>query len=485
MHHLKELIAIINNLYKVDKKGIVNYLPKDNIPTFKYVINWKGNDLERPSKKEENGLFQKISDLLLTLPVKGNKFNSREKLILKLTRFEVVAQICEGLKARNAAFHLNKYIFRKSFEIYYTKGCLNSSRFLSLHYGAFIGDLRLFNRFKKEFLKQRKISELEYDAELCFAQYALHYTKVKHHSEEIKNNLAQYFQDLSQVSSEFVSPHFQKLLLLIGAGYFESNGEYTALIKFLDTQLVYFENINYRFEQSFFLIYTYQITVYLKIKKVDLLPSLFDSALATCKYKSKNWFRVKELYVKYLLRNESYYPAQETLDTLFNVSNFKYQNENQKERLELLNIYLNLVLALNENYNRKQVKTKFKFYKSLNSLPKFDKDKRGMNVSIIIAQLVYLIILKDDLGLESRLDAIKKYMQRYMKRSPLYRSYTFIKMIEVIKKYNFHAIAIERNTVQLLQNLKNVSFENSNHPKELEIIEYDVLWRKMLKFLHQ
>jgi len=44
-------------------------------------------------------------------------------------------------------------------------------------------------------------------------------------------------------------------------------------------------------------------------------------------------------------------------------------------------------------------------------------------------------------------------MQRYMKTNPLFRSYTFIKMLEVVKKYNFHPVAVERHTQKYVENL--------------------------------
>lgn len=62
----------------------------------------------------------------------------------------------------------------------------------------------------------------------------------------------------------------------------------------------------------------------------------------------------------------------------------------------------------------------------LNDVPIFSKDKRGMNIPILIFHILYLILTKRYNDVIDRIVRIEKYTTRYLKKDDNYRSNCFI-----------------------------------------------------------
>jgi hypothetical protein len=121
--------------------------------------------------------------------------------------------------------------------------------------------------------------------------------------------------------------------------------------------------------------------------------------------------------------------------------------------------------------------------KFINEISLFSKDKGGMNISILIIQILYAIAEKDYTKSSDRIDGIAKYCSRYLKDDSTFRSNTFIKMLLQIPQANFHREASTRKTEKLFKQLQTVPLASANQAHEIEIIPYEVLWEMALESL--
>ncbi|MBK6950081.1 MAG: hypothetical protein IPH16_20200 [Haliscomenobacter sp.] len=86
----------------------------------------------------------------------------------------------------------------------------------------------------------------------------------------------------------------------------------------------------------------------------------------------------------------------------------------------------------------------FRIAKFLNEVPIFSKDKKGMNIPILIVQILFTIAQQRyDLAV-LRIDSIEKYCTRYLRKDDTYRSNLFIKMLLCIPQAGFHRVAVSR-----------------------------------------
>jgi hypothetical protein len=119
---------------------------------------------------------------------------------------------------------------------------------------------------------------------------------------------------------------------------------------------------------------------------------------------------------------------------------------------------------------------KFKPGKFFNNMPIFSKDKRGMNITILILQILYFIADQDYDKSIDRIEAIEKYLVRYLKEDDTARSNSFIKMLMQIPIGNFHRENVLRKAEKYLKVLQTLPLEAANQSHEIEIIPYETLW---------
>ena len=128
-------------------------------------------------------------------------------------------------------------------------------------------------------------------------------------------------------------------------------------------------------------------------------------------------------------------------------------------------------------------KSNFKIGKFLNEVPVFSKDKRGLNVSIIIVQIMLLLKQKKYNAIIDKMAGLERYSSRYLNMFNTYRCNCFIKMLLQLEKRSFHPIAVQRHTEKYMEKLQKVPLEKSEAVLEMEIIPYDTLWKMILKLL--
>jgi len=125
----------------------------------------------------------------------------------------------------------------------------------------------------------------------------------------------------------------------------------------------------------------------------------------------------------------------------------------------------------------------FKVGKYLNNTQVFSKDKRGINVSILLMHIAFLLQRKDYNAIIDRTDSLNQYAYRYLRKDDSFRSNCMIKMVIQMTKADFHPVRTARYTADLRKQLSHVTLAGSGENIEVEIIPFEVLWDIMTKAL--
>lgn len=127
----------------------------------------------------------------------------------------------------------------------------------------------------------------------------------------------------------------------------------------------------------------------------------------------------------------------------------------------------------------------FSITRFLNDVPKFSKDKRGLNISILVIQFLFLILDRKYSKLIDRLDALKQYAHRYLKNDETYRSNLFIKMLLKVADANFNPVATQRHTKELYAKLLASTPSANFQSAVIEVIQYEMLWKIVMELLEE
>ena len=82
-----------------------------------------------------------------------------------------------------------------------------------------------------------------------------------------------------------------------------------------------------------------------------------------------------------------------------------------------------------------------------------------------------------------RIDAIEKYISRYLRKDETYRSHCFIRMLLQIPASGFHRAGVVRNAKKFRNKLEEVNIPMTGQNYEIEIIPYEVLWEHVIESL--
>jgi hypothetical protein len=153
----------------------------------------------------------------------------------------------------------------------------------------------------------------------------------------------------------------------------------------------------------------------------------------------------------------------------------------------ILEAYVNLlVLAQKIDPSKRKGKLPdFKLYKFVNNVPSYSKDKQGMNIQILILQVIFFIINEQYGKVIDRTDALARYGSRYLMNNENLRNNCFFKLLLTAVKYNFHRAATERESKKTYKKMTSAQARKLGRANSTEIIPYEILWDIVLENLEE
>ena len=125
----------------------------------------------------------------------------------------------------------------------------------------------------------------------------------------------------------------------------------------------------------------------------------------------------------------------------------------------------------------------FRLGKFLNEVPVFSKDKRGHNTNILIIQILFLLKKKKHDEIINKVESLKQYVSKYLRKDDTFRTSCFIKMLCQLPVGNFHPINVQRRTKKYYEKMMELPKEQARMDVDVEIVPYEVLWSKVLSML--
>lgn len=187
----------------------------------------------------------------------------------------------------------------------------------------------------------------------------------------------------------------------------------------------------------------------------------------------------------YIYKND-YLAAISLTVKLIKHKKFETAPEYYREIFLILSGYLQLIIKTHSDENLQDLGRDlphFKLGKLLNTTPVFSKDKRGINISIILLHIAWLLLRKDFDAILDRTEALTQYAYRHLRRDDTFRSNCMIRMVIQMAKADFHPIRTARYTEDLRRQLAGVPLLGSGESIEIEMIPFEVLWDIMMASL--
>lgn len=226
----------------------------------------------------------------------------------------------------------------------------------------------------------------------------------------------------------------------------------------------------------------YRIVAYLHLGRYEDGKRIAGDSVKYFGEGSANWMIFHENYFLLCMHTGNYTRAANIFSQITEHPRFEKIDETRKEKWRIFEAFLRYMLNGMVDADAGAVaESQFKIMKFLNEVPIYSKDKRGLNIAIIILQVLFLLDRGDFDGIISKAEALKVYCSRYLRQDENYRSNCFLKMVLLMEKKDFDYERTLKTSERYFHKLNSARFDYQNgNLSSLEIIPYEQLWKTIL-----
>jgi len=244
----------------------------------------------------------------------------------------------------------------------------------------------------------------------------------------------------------------------------------------------YFLNLDFKFIPGLNHGYSLQIIYLIQIKAYEKGETVLKEANEVLPKNTLGSFNFLRSVTVLKLHKGDYEEAISLVFKILNHKKFNLMSPVFKRDWFLYEAYVNLLIETGHaTYEGRR--RRFSIQRFINDLPGYSKDKKAMNIPILIAQMLFFITRKQYNKAIDRIESLGKYTSRYLRNDETFRSMCFIKMILEIPKWSFNQLRVERATADLYQRLLASEMDLINQPFEIEVIPYETLWEIIMNEL--
>jgi len=392
------------------------------------------------------------------------------------------AKILFGKSAREAGIAICHKVFKTALRYEFTELVLDCTRILRLHYGARSGETQKFEHYNQLFKQYEDTWRWENLAEERYTELMIYYVRDKSYKQGIHEQASLYYEELKPSFQKHGSAKLHMLGNLIQVIVLMSAHDYEGTIKVCQQAVQFFESKKFTHKTALNAFLYQQLVCHTQLREYEAGKKIAEKSLSYLECGSFNWFKCQELHFTLSLHTKNYEQALDIFIEVRKNKRFSFLALNVQEVwtiYEAYIYYLKEVNLLNPERGIDSLKP-FRVGKFLNEVPIFSKDKRGLNIPILVIQILFLISRKKYDEAIDRIEAIEKYCSRYLRRNDTFRSNCFIKMLLQIPLSSFHKVGVQRRAKKYAEKLVTVPLEISKQADEVEIIPYEDLWEMAL-----
>ncbi|MFI5218093.1 MAG: hypothetical protein ACHQNT_01305 [Bacteroidia bacterium] len=469
------------HIFKRDKSDPKAYKLLEGIITGKFKDDEEAaNDLY--SSTPENKSYQMLKSrtreqmlsLLFTMNIEKRMKHSYQKALYSSSRNLIAARLLILKNMKNVGVDYLRTAFYTAVKFDLTDIKLLSARQLRLH-DTFTGKGKVMGKYNLIIKETHELLKAEIEMEEAKENLFVLLRNTSAPEKKLKEVVTESYKKASEINKKFSSHTIKVDYFRIAVYYHHIFERHHDVIKVIEQAEKYLQNhpvfINYAVVAEMAL-QKLDTSLYIRDYKLgkesaEICRSIYNPGYL-------NWLIFLEYYFLLCLHTENYEEAQKVFNDAVKHPKFSNYSSERLEKWKIFEAYLSYILP--ESIKRKR----FNISRFLNEVPIFSKDKRGYNLSIIIAQIALLIKMGDFDKVMDKFDSLKSYAGRHVNRIRNPRSFYFVKMLLTLVRYDFDPEKTGEISHKFYEKLKASKIKSQGEIETLEVIPYDILWANLL-----
>lgn len=415
-------------------------------------------------------LSDRLVNTILVKPF-SSKQTDIQKAFQKCYKNLGAIKLLRGSGKRKSAAALGENTFKLARKFHLTEVALSTASELQVHYGTIDINANKYEQYSQAVRFHTENLLIEQRARLYYCELIQLFSRSKAYPEGLLDRINLYKTDLEQALQQGHDTYYIRLIYYnLGFFYHQVEQTFETLIDYCTAALNYFKSLPYTPPNAAFIACYFQMApAYLQLKQFEQADQALDQCLIFVHANSYDWIACQQY--KLMLRFHSG-QFQDCFSIVQQVKRLE-PYEKIKEQWKIYEAYVTF-LALIGKIKAEHIK-RFRIGKFINEVPNFNKDKRGMNINILILQILFLLEREQFGKIIERVEALKRYSSRYLRKNDTYRSNCFIKMLLLLPQFSFNPIQVQRHATPLLKRLIEIPCPLQDH--DVEIVPYETLWK--------
>jgi len=436
-------------------------------------------------RKLKAALKNRMINSLFFIDAKRSNYTKRQSAYYECYKDWAAANILLGKNAYASCVELCEKTLRYATKYEFTELIRDIARVLRLHYGAQVGDVKNYRVYRDLFEQYDEQCRWENMVERYYSDVMIEFVNSKGQKDHLLEEVNGYLERIAEPMQRIFSYRFHLYGNLLQLLKFSLTNNYDGILYSATSMTAFFEKKEYQATTPLQIAYYYHLVACTQLGQYEVGKSVAERCLCLLKEGSFNWFKYYELYYLLAMHSGEYKEGYHILRKVYDHPRMKYLPANAREIWTIFRAYVYYLIEgghiqLNEEENSF---SKFRLGRFMNETPIFSKDKRGMNIAILIIQVLYLIQQEKYNVAIDKLESLQKYCARYLHKDETIRSYYFLKMLLTIPAASFHRVAVERKSASYYQKLTVIPLEDTNQTYKIEILPYEKLWELALASL--
>ncbi|MCB0550584.1 MAG: hypothetical protein KDD19_23645 [Phaeodactylibacter sp.] len=362
---------------------------------------------------------------------------------------------------------------------------LNCARVLRA-YAAENGDERSFETYDQHIREYSQALEAEIRSEELYQRVILNYhLPASKNTPLLAKQIQSYCDTLVNLSEQYNCPVIYYNMYLVWVCRYEMQQDFEAMLEVCEQGEKYIaQNPVFEQESKLIIFQTKKMSAYLHLRNYRDGRINAEKCLNSFPENSEAWFTFMEYYFLLAMHTENYINAIAIFNQATDNSKFKKLDNAIQEKWNIFEGYVNYIIEA-EGKNNKVLKMQpqrsFRGSKVLNSQVAYSREYRIFSVLLLILQILFLLERKAISGIPERIDRLKKYANRQLRKDEYHRPSQFIRLLQQLNKADFHPEEMS-NTNKYLSSLKKHPFFYRGLVSELEVIPYEKLWERILSY---
>lgn len=433
----------------------------------------------------KNRLKNRLCDAVFLLDFREERYPDRQAAFVECVKKWSAAMILITKNIRSIGIKQLENLLRHTQDFEFTEISMNIIRTLQLYYGTIEGDQHKYADLEEELLELEAIWLAEREAERLYGNLVMHYVNARADKHIAAQKAQEYFEKVQVHMQRYGAFKIHFFGYLINSIIYDSLHDFEKMEQVCLNAVAFFERKKYRSGMVLQTFYYNLLTCYLNTRKFEKGVPYFLALEQSVEVNSFNWFKLQEIYLLMAMHSENYPEVLVVLEKVLANPGFQAQPSHVKEIWRLFEAYLYYLILMGHLPEAKGKLPNFRMGRFLNEVPILSKDKRGMNIAVLIIQYLYYVAMRMHDECENRVEALKKYATRYLNDETTLRNRHFIKMILQIPACSFNVRLIREKTQDLFFALQQTPWHTVNQHREIEVIPYEHLWQIVVQGLER